>query len=128
MQSGADVDRVHGRVRPGRLGQEHRTVQPAADQNGERCGRLRRRPEVRCHEFAEPLGRAARVVYREWWVIPDIDRTRLMLIIFGGLPGTGKTTIARELAHRTGAVLVRVDSIEHAVRDALAVTDLRDIG
>ena len=39
-----------------------------------------------------------------------------MLIIFGGLPGVGKTAIARELARRTGAVYLRIDSIEEAMR------------
>jgi predicted kinase len=38
-----------------------------------------------------------------------------MLIILGGLPGTGKTTIARELARQLGAVHVRIDSIEEAI-------------
>lgn len=40
-----------------------------------------------------------------------------MLIVFGGLPGTGKTEIARELASRLGAVYLRIDSIEQAIRD-----------
>ena len=35
-----------------------------------------------------------------------------------GAPGTGKTTIARELAHQTGAVYLRIDVIEQAIRDA----------
>jgi predicted kinase len=39
-----------------------------------------------------------------------------MLIVLGGLPGSGKTTIARELARRLGAVHVRVDTIEQALR------------
>jgi predicted kinase len=39
-----------------------------------------------------------------------------MLIILAGLPGVGKTTIARELAPRLVAVLVRIDSIETAIR------------
>ena len=41
-----------------------------------------------------------------------------MLIIFGGLPGIGKTTIARELARQLGAIHVRIDSIEQAIRDS----------
>jgi predicted kinase len=38
-----------------------------------------------------------------------------MLIIIGGLPGTGKTTIARELARKLDAVHLRIDSIEQAI-------------
>lgn len=41
-----------------------------------------------------------------------------MLIILGGLPGSGKTTIAKELARQLGAVYVRIDSIEQAIRDS----------
>lgn len=41
-----------------------------------------------------------------------------MLIVFSGLPGVGKTTISRELAHRRRAVHLRIDVIEQAIRDA----------
>lgn len=41
-----------------------------------------------------------------------------MLIVFSGLPGTGKTTIARELVRRTQAVYLRIDSIEQAMRNS----------
>jgi DNA polymerase III delta prime subunit len=40
------------------------------------------------------------------------------LVILSGLPGVGKTTIARELAAALTAVHVRIDSIEQALRDA----------
>jgi predicted kinase len=39
-----------------------------------------------------------------------------MLIVLGGLPGTGKTAIARSLARRLNAVHVRIDTIEQALR------------
>lgn len=52
-----------------------------------------------------------------------------MLIIFGGLPGVGKTSIARELARQIGAMHIRVDSIEQAIRDRQpVVAPLDDAG
>jgi predicted kinase len=41
-----------------------------------------------------------------------------MLLILSGLPGTGKTTIAHQLALRLHAVHVRIDSIEQAIRNS----------
>jgi predicted kinase len=41
-----------------------------------------------------------------------------MFIIFGGLPGCGKSTIAQALAKRLGAAYLRIDSIERAIVDA----------
>lgn len=38
-----------------------------------------------------------------------------MLIVLGGLPATGKTTIASQLAEATAAVHLRVDTIEQAI-------------
>jgi predicted kinase len=40
------------------------------------------------------------------------------LIVFGGLPGTGKTTISRELTVRLAATYLRIDAIEQTLRDA----------
>ena len=49
-----------------------------------------------------------------------------MLIILAGLPGAGKTTLARELARRLGAAHIRIDSIEQSIRDAGSVTGPMD--
>ena len=49
-----------------------------------------------------------------------------MLIVFSGLPGTGKTTIANDLAATTGAVYLRIDTIEQAIRNSGALA--RDVG
>ena len=46
-------------------------------------------------------------------------RITRMLIIFSGLPGTGKTTIAQILARRCRAAYVRIDTIEQAILSAL---------
>lgn len=49
-----------------------------------------------------------------------------MLIVFSGLPGTGKTTIAKELAATTGATYLRIDTIEQAIRNSGALAG--DVG
>jgi predicted kinase len=41
-----------------------------------------------------------------------------ILYIFGGLPGSGKSTLARLLAVHLHAVHLRIDTIEHALREA----------
>lgn len=53
-----------------------------------------------------------------------------MLLILAGLPGVGKTTIARELAPRLVAVHLRIDSIEEAIRrsPAHAAVPMGDAG
>jgi predicted kinase len=54
---------------------------------------------------------------------------RALLIVLGGLPGAGKTTIARELARTLGAVHVRIDSIEQAIRTSgIGAAPLDDAG
>jgi len=54
---------------------------------------------------------------------------RTMLIILGGLPGVGKTTIAREVARQLGAVHLRIDSIEQAIRQSgVVAVSLDDAG
>lgn len=51
------------------------------------------------------------------------------LVVFGGLPGVGKSTLARALALRLDAVYVRIDSIEDAIGShRLAPPDLEDLG
>jgi predicted kinase len=46
-----------------------------------------------------------------------------MLIILGGLPASGKTTIARALATHFGAVHIRIDTIEQRLRDLPGMKD-----
>jgi predicted kinase len=45
-----------------------------------------------------------------------------ILIVVGGLPGTGKSTVASALARRTGFTFVRVDRIEQAIIDSTELT------
>jgi predicted kinase len=41
-----------------------------------------------------------------------------LLIVFSGLPGTGKTSVSKALAARIGAVYLRLDTIEQAILSA----------
>ncbi|MBK5143265.1 AAA family ATPase [Budviciaceae bacterium BWR-B9] len=49
-----------------------------------------------------------------------------MLIVFSGLPGVGKTSIAKALTKKMGGVYLRIDSIEQAIRNAGVL--LKDVG
>ncbi|WP_092198774.1 MULTISPECIES: AAA family ATPase [unclassified Pseudomonas] len=49
-----------------------------------------------------------------------------MLIVFSGLPGTGKTTIAKGLVDTIGALYLRIDTIEQAIRNSGALS--QDVG
>ena len=51
-----------------------------------------------------------------------------MLIIFGGLPGTGKSTLALRLAGEVGAVYLRIDTIERAMVDTNEVLSVGEGG
>ena len=52
-----------------------------------------------------------------------------LLIVFGGLPGTGKTTLARAIAQDMAAAYLRVDTIEQALRSSgLIAGDIGPVG
>ena len=51
-----------------------------------------------------------------------------MLILFGGLPGTGKSTRARQLAEKLGAAYLRIDTIKRAVADGDEAGSIDDKG
>ncbi len=51
------------------------------------------------------------------------------LISFSGLPGVGKTTVARVLAREINAAYIRVDSIEAALKNSsLQIHPAEDAG
>lgn len=49
-----------------------------------------------------------------------------MLFIFSGLPGTGKSTIAKMLVQKIKAVYLRVDTIEQALRSH--IPSMQEVG
>ena len=51
-----------------------------------------------------------------------------MFIIFAGLPGTGKSTIAQNVADHLKSIYLRIDSIEQAVRSSGILTPEGDMG
>ncbi len=51
-----------------------------------------------------------------------------MLIVLGGLPGVGKTAIAREIVVRSPCAYLRIDTIEQALRKVSARQDVGPAG
>lgn len=52
-----------------------------------------------------------------------------VLVVFSGLPGTGKSTLAQKLGRATGALWVRIDDIETALANCdMETDDLADAG
>ena len=94
------------------------TLAPTIAMFARLCARLFRRtpdPECRPHQ-GHSHARHGRRTGRQ---CIDLDAVSApLLIVIGGLPGTGKTTLARVLARRLRAIHLRIDSIEQAIRSA----------
>lgn len=51
-----------------------------------------------------------------------------MFIVFGGLPGSGKSTIAQVLAKHLEAVYLRIDTIEQTIRSSGILAEDGEVG
>ncbi len=54
--------------------------------------------------------------------------TKGLLIILSGLPGSGKSTIAQGMARMTGAMHLRIDTVEQGLRDICGLEKLEGEG
>jgi len=79
-------------------------------------------------DYAYPLSSCQEATRRSWWRCRRLISTHalspnwqssydftLMIVLMAGLPGTGKTTLARELAARTSGRVLSKDEIRHAL-------------
>lgn len=51
-----------------------------------------------------------------------------MLIIFSGLPATGKTTVAKQLASQIQGTYLRIDTIEHTLKTKANLSEVGGLG
>ncbi|WP_078291351.1 AAA family ATPase [Mycobacterium sp. D16R24] len=58
----------------------------------------------------------------------DSAKLRPLLVVFAGLPGSGKTTVARGLADDLSATFLRVDTIEAAINSTLSSCERSPVG
>jgi predicted kinase len=72
--------------------------------------------------FSETKWRFSKISAMENSKTYPFDNPPPMLVIFGGLPASGKTTIARDLARQLGATYLRIDTIEQALRETPTVS------
>lgn len=71
---------------------------------------------------ATPGGSVGALVLCDSWTVMEAERDRRpVLVVIGGLPAAGKTTIAAALARQVGAAFLRVDSIEQAILRATSL-------
>lgn len=83
--------------------------------------RFVRRPALPRAAMAQPWRRSSLPRGLLGGKMPATAATGPVLLAFAGLPGTGKTTIARQVAQDCGATYLRIDEIEQAIRAAQGI-------
>ena len=71
------------------------------------CLRTRQQPAGRADEAASEV--RARALLTQ--CVENLEAATVRLVVVGGLPGTGKSTLAAEIGERTGAVVIRSDVV-----------------
>ena len=54
--------------------------------------------------------------------------TQATFIIFSGLPGTGKSTLASRLANHLKATYLRIDTVEQGLREVCRINEIEGMG
>ncbi|WP_194827883.1 AAA family ATPase [Nocardia sp. XZ_19_231] len=81
------------------------------------------RTKVDCIRFEQGVPEAAEQAIRHLDIaLRHLDRGAIRLVLVGGLPGTGKSTVARELAERTGATVISSDHLRGKLRTEGSIT------
>jgi predicted kinase len=81
------------------------------------------RAKVDCVRLSQGKSEAAEHAARHLAIADEhLQSGSVRLALVGGNPGTGKSTVARALAERTGAQVISTDDVRRELRDSGAIT------
>ncbi len=81
------------------------------------------RAKVDCVRLSQGKPQAAGEATRHLAIaLEHLETSRVRLALVGGNPGTGKSTVARALAERTGAQVISTDDVRRELRDSGAIS------
>lgn len=111
------------RLQPGVLGNHGSLeIDSFADGVSLSAPQYTRPEEFRGHRVPEELLGGDHAKVNQWRLEKSAERTRHrdgatqpVLVIFSGLPGVGKTTVARELSAQLDATYIRIDTVEQSL-------------
>lgn len=81
------------------------------------------RAKVDCVRLSQGRPEAAEQAARHLAIAAEhLETSRVRLVLVGGNPGTGKSTVARALAEQTGAQVISTDDVRRQLRDSGAIS------